>query len=214
LPGVPKAERIRKLVVSEETRILVTESNKLYRWRIKVDAEFKPHDLPETSKENFLGLISSKERSANVKNIYLDSKGWHCIIAGDGGINYYLNYRDSKVKILKELKGVNLKAVSFHGATSETRSGDILMAIDGGILVLYRIDLEQNGEVREQNALQYQLYLSSEVNSVEILRLTQANNRSYVIVILFTNSSMVALTGPDDLEPLLQSYKNQTEKVR
>lgn len=88
------------------------------------------------------------------------------------------------------------------------------MAIDGGILLLYRIDLEQNGEVREQNALQYQLYLSSEVNSVEILRLTQANNRSYVIVILFTNSSMVALTGPDDLEPLLQSYKNQTEKVR
>jgi hypothetical protein len=25
---------------------------------------------------------------------------------------------------------------------------------------------------------------------------------------------MVSLTGPDDLEPLIQSYKNQTEKVR
>lgn len=38
LPGLPKTERIRKLVVSEETKILVTESNKLYRWRTKVDA--------------------------------------------------------------------------------------------------------------------------------------------------------------------------------
>jgi hypothetical protein len=34
---------------------------------------------------------------------------------------------------------VNLKAVSFHGAISETKSGDILISIDGGILVLYRI---------------------------------------------------------------------------
>lgn len=73
------------------------------------------------------------------------------------------------------------------------------MAVEGGILLLYRIDLEQNGEVREQNVLQYQLYLSSEVTALEILRLTQANNRSYVVVILFTNSSLVSFTGPDDL---------------
>ena len=77
-------------------------------------------------------------------------------------------------------------------------------------MILFRIDLEQNGEIREQTALSYQLYLSSEVTSLEILRLTQANNRSYVVVILFTSSSMVSLTGPDDLEPLIQSYKNQT----
>lgn len=46
LPGLPKTERIRKLVVSEETKILVTESNKLFRWRTKVDAEFKAYELP------------------------------------------------------------------------------------------------------------------------------------------------------------------------
>ena len=149
-----------------------------------------------------------------MRNIYIDPRGWHCIIAGEGGINYYLNYRDSKVKILKELKGVNIKAIGFHGAISETRSGDVLMTIEGGILVLYRIDLEQNGEVREQNVLQYQLYLSSEVTSLEVLRLTQANNRSYVVVILFTNSSLVSFTGPDDLEPLIQSYRNQTERLK
>lgn len=88
------------------------------------------------------------------------------MIAGDGGINYYLNYRDSKVKILKELKGVNIKAAAFHSAISETKSGDLLMAVDGGLLLLYRIELEQNGEVKEQNVLQYQLYLSSEVCSI------------------------------------------------
>lgn len=46
LPGVPKNEKIRKLVVSEETKILLTDTNKLYRWRTRVDAEFKAYNLP------------------------------------------------------------------------------------------------------------------------------------------------------------------------
>jgi hypothetical protein len=46
------------------------------------------------------------------------------------------------------------------------------------------------------------------------LKLTQSNGRNYVVVVLFTNSSMVSFTGPDDLEPLIISYKNQTEKLK
>ena len=33
-------------------------------------------------------------------------------------LNYYLNYRDSKIKIIKDLKGVNIKAFGFHGSMS------------------------------------------------------------------------------------------------
>jgi hypothetical protein len=50
----------------------------------------------------------------NIKNIYLDSKGYHCIIAAEGGNNFYFNYKDNKIKILKELKGQNIKALAFH----------------------------------------------------------------------------------------------------
>jgi len=53
-----------------------------------------------------------------VKNVYIDPKGWHCIIVAEGGSNYYLNYRDSKIRVLKSLKGINIKAVGFHGALS------------------------------------------------------------------------------------------------
>ena len=42
------------------------------------------------------------------------------------------------------------------------------------------------------------------------MRLTQANNKNYVIVMISTNSSMVGLTGPDDLEALILGYRNQT----
>lgn len=67
--------------------------------------------------------------------------------------------------------------------------------------------------MREQVVLQHQLYLNHEISNCDVLRLIQNNGKSYVVVILSTLSSILCLTGPDDLEPLLQSYKNQ-EKVK
>lgn len=106
------------MIVSEETKVLVTESNRLYRWRSKVDAEFKSYELPEIKGETFLGLLSTKEKASGIKNVFLDPKGWHCFIVGDGGNNYYLNYRDSKPKVLRDLKGANVRVVAFHGSSN------------------------------------------------------------------------------------------------
>jgi hypothetical protein len=50
--------------------------------------------------------------------VFLDAKGWHCFIVGDGGNNYYLNYRDSKPKVLRDLKGANVRVVAFHGSSN------------------------------------------------------------------------------------------------
>ena len=94
---------------------MVTKSNRLYRWRVRIDSAFNAYELPETSKENFLGLLTSKERAASIRNIYIDPKGWHCIIVAEGGQNYYLNYGESKPRLLKELKGISIRAVAFHG---------------------------------------------------------------------------------------------------
>lgn len=116
--------------------------------------------------------------------------------------------------MLKDLKGINVRAVAFHGSTQETRSGDIIVALEGGAIVLYRIDLEQNGEVREQIVLQHQLYLTHEVSICEILRFTQKNGNRYVIIFIATIGSIVCLTGPDDLEPLINTYKNPSEKIK
>ena len=104
------------------------------------------YELPEIKGETFLGLLSTKEKESGIKNVFLDPKGWHVFIIGDTGNSYYLNHRDSRPKVLKELKGASVKAVEFHGSNnSESRSGDVLIALEGGNIVLYRIDFEQNG---------------------------------------------------------------------
>jgi hypothetical protein len=43
LPGFPKNEEIKKFVVSEETKIVISKTNRIYRWRIKMDPQFKPY---------------------------------------------------------------------------------------------------------------------------------------------------------------------------
>jgi hypothetical protein len=44
-----------------------------------VDPEFKLYELPD-GKENFLNILGSKEKQTNIKNVYIDPKGHHCII--------------------------------------------------------------------------------------------------------------------------------------
>lgn len=66
-----------------------------------MDPEYRPFELPDASRENFLGLLSSKEKSAAVRGVYLDTIGYHCIITAENGTNYYFSQRDSKIKILK-----------------------------------------------------------------------------------------------------------------
>lgn len=60
LPGIPKSEEIKKFIVSEETKILITKSNRIYRWRVKIDPQFRLYELPDLSKDHFLGILAQK----------------------------------------------------------------------------------------------------------------------------------------------------------
>lgn len=74
-----------------------------------------------------------------MKNIYIDDKGYHCIVTAEGGNNFYLGFRETKLRVLKDLKGVNIKALAFHSSGTETASGDIVFSSENGTICLYRI---------------------------------------------------------------------------
>ncbi len=82
-----------------------------------MDPEFKIYELPDANKENFLGLLGGKDKQLNVKNVFLDPRGHHCIITCDMGNNFYLNIRENKIRQLIKLKGVNIKALAFHSSS-------------------------------------------------------------------------------------------------
>ncbi len=67
-------------------------------------------------------MLGGKDRKLNIKNVYLDPKGHHCIIVCDMGNNFYLNIRQSKIRPIIKLKGVNIKALAFYSSFTDPRS--------------------------------------------------------------------------------------------
>ena len=83
-----------------------------------MDPEFRHCDIPDVvSREGgFLGLLAGKQRNLNVKSIYLDPIGYHCIIVCDMGNNFYLNYKDNKIRLINKLKNIPIKSLAFHSS--------------------------------------------------------------------------------------------------
>ena len=50
LPGFPRNEEIKKLAVSEEAKVIISKSNRIYRWRNRAEPEFRQHELPDQNK--------------------------------------------------------------------------------------------------------------------------------------------------------------------
>lgn len=82
LPGIPTNEKIKRFAVSDETKIVVTESNRIYRWRTRKDPEFIQLEMPDPRGDNIMGILSrGKERQSSIQCVYLDTRGLHCIIS-------------------------------------------------------------------------------------------------------------------------------------
>lgn len=58
LMGIPKTERIKKIVSGEDCKIVVTDNNKVYRWKFKKEPQFTQFQLPDAS--NFMGVWRGK----------------------------------------------------------------------------------------------------------------------------------------------------------
>lgn len=63
-----------------------------------------------------------------MKNVYLDFKGYHCIIVCDQGNNLYINHKDNKIRVITKLKGIPIKTLAFHSSGNESKSGYILFS--------------------------------------------------------------------------------------
>lgn len=90
-----------------------------------------------------MGLLvrGGKDRQATIKNVYLDPKGYHCIITTDNN-HCYLNYRDSKIRNLSKLRG-EVKCLNFYNPESELSTGEMIIASNNGGVYLHRIDVRE-----------------------------------------------------------------------
>lgn len=160
-------------------------------------------------------LVRGKEKQASISNVNLDPKGFHCLISTDGRQHCYLNYRDSKVRNLPKIKGLNIRCMAFYSAESEVSSGDIILANDNGIVSLYRVEIREE-VIETVNASVVQVPTTSDIQNIEIYRLQQNPNVGgrQLIVIFATNNSLFCMTGPDDLGLLFKRFEDKNERLK
>jgi hypothetical protein len=71
----------------------------------------------------------------------MDPRGAHCIISTESQQHCYFNYKDSKIRNLMKIKGLNIKCLNFYNPANDNTTGEILLASDNGVISLYRIDV-------------------------------------------------------------------------
>lgn len=61
-----------------------------------------------------MGMFKGKDKSFNITNVYMDQRGYHCIILTDNN-PYYFNYKDNKMRPLTKIKGIRIFCLAFYG---------------------------------------------------------------------------------------------------
>lgn len=135
--------------------LIITRANNIFRWRAELEDACQQLELPE-AQQGYRGLVVGAilQRQKQSKDINLDRiflSGYHAIISSDSGENFYINYRDSKIKPLEQLRGKVVKAIAWSEVSDQNDTNEILIATKDSKILLYRIDLRQ-GDMKEAEA--------------------------------------------------------------
>jgi hypothetical protein len=154
-----------------------------------------------------MGVFRGKEKSFNITNIYMDARGYHCIILTDSLTHFYFNYKDTKIRPLIKLKNLKILSLAFYGTDADTDTGEIVIASSNGSISLYRIEIREEivENIRPQVLL---IPTTSDILSIEILRFAQqtAFGGKSLMILFSTNSSIFCITSPDDIFVIFKQF--------
>ena len=126
-----KNEKIKFFEVSENVIIIISESNKIYRWRFK-DPSVVEYELAEIKEEGGsilqtlnpgtfiynaikkLPIGDQKKDVVIIDRVFMDPKGIHCFICSDRGENFYFHCQSEKIRYLGKLKGHLVTSVGWN----------------------------------------------------------------------------------------------------
>lgn len=60
-----------------------------------------------------------KKEVFNVERVFMDTKGFHVILATDKGENFYFNHMSEKIKYLSKTKGMVITSISWNEDAGE-----------------------------------------------------------------------------------------------
>ena len=70
-------------------------------------------------KKAILGGDQKKKGEIAIDKLFLDTKGYHCILSNTNGQNYYFHLNDSRIRPVYKIHGVVIKSIGFDDLTTE-----------------------------------------------------------------------------------------------
>lgn len=146
-----------------------------------------------------VGVISakSKEKGIQVRRVFIDTEGYHSFVATEGGSNFYMHYRDPKMRHIGKLQGVSVKCLDFVSA-SEDRC-EVVIGSDNGVVLRVGMDATV---VRDDGSNSFlaptclvKLNTSNELTGLKLVKTTNRQNFPYIVMYALTSVSLFILEG-------------------
>lgn len=63
-----------------------------------------------------------KKDTVVIERVFMDPKGYHAILCSDSGDNFYISFRDSKIRYLSSARGKIIKSIAWSDCCTEDAS--------------------------------------------------------------------------------------------
>lgn len=142
LPSIQK--EILSIAISKQFIYILTQKNVVYRWSVgNLDSLRQEYTIPVPQE------IANKTCPPQDACVFCDPTGNHALIKYNKRMYYFNGTRD-KIKELPGLKGIEVISVAFDERNQDPNSTqEILLTDSQSKIILYRIDQEKDGRVKE-----------------------------------------------------------------
>lgn len=72
----------------------------------------------------------------------MDPKGYHAIFCSDSGDNFYISFKDSKIRYISGVRGKIIKSIAWNDSCTEEATKDILIGTKDGKILLTHFELK------------------------------------------------------------------------
>lgn len=211
-----RSEKIKKFTTSEEIFMIITESNRVFRWEVggqNVQELLIPGTGSESggvSRDIFgavkSGLVVDKKGFAVVERCFLDQKGTHCLLCTTKGENYYINRKTEKARLLRNFRE------RIRSAIIDEQSTDQLVKVACGTYEgkIYHFDIEVGKtEVNDLPPTLVTGNLKSPILHMEYFNYIQQDGMRETTqraVFVLTSQYLYYFKGPKEFKSLFREY--------
>ncbi|KAK2195304.1 bifunctional Vacuolar sorting protein 39-Transforming growth factor beta receptor-associated domain 2/Pep3-Vps18-deep orange [Babesia duncani] len=145
------------------------------------------------------------EMQSEVRELFVDSKSFHCIVCFGCGENWYSNFQSPNLYFLASLQRIYIRSIAFTESTNEDTTGPFLIGTQHGTLIEGRINCKP---FRVKFKTLHTISDKEPVLALQLVPVIINATRAFVVIAL-TTRKLYEFYGGATLTETFSQYKAQ-----